>query len=534
MSKQEQFLQHITEGYTFKGYALDLGGAMLNGECVPGAIVKVPLKTINRHGLIAGATGGGKTKTLQILAEQFSKEGIPSLLMDIKDDLSGIAVPGASNAKIVERHSKIGIPFESAGSPVEFLSLSDEQGTRLKATVTEFGPVLFSRILGLNDTQSSIISVVFKYCDDNDLPLLDLQDIRKALQYITGPGKTELESVYGRISLDSVGTILRKIVELEQQKADLFFGERSFEVNDLCRTDEQGRGMVSIVRLTDIQDRPKLFSTFMLQMLAEIYATFPEAGDMEKPKLAIFIDEAHLVFNEASKALLDQIEAIVRLIRSKGVGVFFVTQNPADIPESVLGQLGLKIQHALRAFTAKDRRAIKLAAENYPISEFYNVSETITQLGIGEAFVTVLNEKGIPTPLAHVMLRAPQSRMDVLTDTEIDEMVKRSKLVAKYNVTVDRDSAHAILTAKMEEAHEAEKQEELRKQQEKAAATQTRSTTPRTTSTRRQKSALEQLVDSPTTRQIGRTIARELTRGLLGVLGVGGTTTTRSTTRKKK
>ncbi len=535
MSKQEQFLQHITEGYTFKGPSLDLGGAMLNGECVPGAIVKVPFKTINRHGLIAGATGGGKTKTLQILAEQFSLQGIPSLLMDIKGDLSGIAMPGASNAKIVERHSKIGIPFTAAGSPVEFLSLSDERGARLRATVTEFGPVLFSRILGLNDTQSSIISVVFKYCDDKDLPLLDLQDMRKVLQYITSDGKTEIEAAYGRVSLDSVGTILRKIVELEQQRADMFFGELSFEVNDLCRTDAQGRGMISIVRLTDIQDRPKLFSTFMLQLLAEIYATFPETGDVEKPKLAIFIDEAHLVFSEASKTLLNQIEAIVRLIRSKGVGVFFITQNPTDIPESVLGQLGMKIQHALRAFTAKDRKAIKLAAENYPISNFYNVGDTITQLGIGEAFVTVLNEKGIPTPLAHVMLRAPQSRMDVLTDEEINGIVNRSELVRKYNQVVDRKSAHEILTAKMEEAHEAARQEELRKQQEKAMVQ------PRTTSTTSRsapKSTIEQIIGSPTTRQIGNTIARELTRGLLGVLGMGGTTTRRrtttTTTRRKK
>lgn len=528
MSKQEQFLQEIQQGYIFKGASIELGGAMLDGECVSGATVKIPLKTINRHGLIAGATGGGKTKTLQILAEHFSQSGIPSLLMDIKGDLSGIAMPGSDNAKIQERHQKIGLPFTSQGSPVEFLSLSDEKGARLKATVTEFGPVLFSRILGLNDTQSSIISVIFKYCDDNNLPLLDLQDIRKVLQYISDQGKAEIEAEYGRISSASVGAITRKIVELEQQRADLFFGERSFEVDDLCRTDEQGRGIVSIVRLTDIQDRPKLFSTFMLQMLAEIYATFPEAGDMEKPRLVIFIDEAHLVFNEASSALLNQIEAIVRLIRSKGVGVFFITQNPADVPESVLGQLGLKIQHALRAFTAKDRKAIKLAAENYPITDFYKVDEVITQLGIGEALVTVLNEKGIPTPLAHVMLRAPMSRMDVLTDAEIDAIIAKSKLIDKYNQPVDRDSAHEILTAKMEEAFEAEKQEELKEQRQEAQKV----TTPRrSTTTRRQKSTLEEIIDSPTTRQIARTFTRELTRGLLGVLGVGGTT---SRSRKKK
>ncbi len=519
MSQQASLLQHIVEGYTFKGDFIEIGTAMLEGTCVQGAMVKLPLKTINRHGLIAGATGGGKTKTLQILAEHFSEKGIPSLLMDIKGDLSGIAMPGVDNAKIQERHSKIGLPFIPSGSPVEFLTLSNEKGARLRATVTEFGPVLFSRILDLNDTQTGIMAVVFKYCDDNNLPLLDLDDIRKVLQYITGPGKEEIESVYGRVGTDSVGTMMRKIVELEQQRADLFFGERSFEVEDLCRTNEEGRGIISIVRLTDIQDRPKLFSTFMLQMLAEIYATFPEAGDLDKPKLAIFIDEAHLVFDEASKALLDQIEAIVRLIRSKGVGIFFVTQNPADIPESVLGQLGMKVQHALRAFTAKDRKAIKLAAENYPITDFYDVERIITELGIGEALFTALNEKGIPTPLTHVMLRAPQSRMDVLTATEVDAIIEKSQLVRKYNETIERESAHEILTEKMNKAFEAEKQEELKQQQEKARNTSTRSTG----SKRREKSTLEQIVDSPTTRQIGRTIARELTRGLLGVLGVGGT-----------
>jgi len=524
MSKQEQFLEQMTNGYTFKGNSIELGGAMLDGECVPGATIRLPLKTLNRHGLIAGATGGGKTKTLQILAEHFAENGIPSLLMDIKGDLSGIAAPGVSNAKIEERHLKIGLPFAAAGNSVDFLTLSNEKGARLRATVTEFGPVLFSRILGLNDTQSSIISVVFKYCDDNNLPLLDLQDIRKVLQYLTNEGKAEIEAMYGRISTDSVGTMMRKIVELEQQRADVFFGERSFEVQDLCRLDEKGRGMISIVRLTDIQDRPKLFSTFILQMLAEIYSTFPEAGDVDQPKLTIFIDEAHLVFDEASSALLNQIEAIIRLIRSKGIGIFFVTQNPADIPDSVLGQLGLKVQHALRAFTAKDRKAIKLAAENYPISEFYDVERVITEIGIGEALFTALNEKGSPTPLAHVMLRAPQSRMDVLTDAEIDTIVSRSALVRKYNEVVNRESAHEILTEKMQEAFDTEQQQELKNQQAKAEKAVPKRRV------KAEKSTMEEIIDSPTTRQIGNTIARELTRGLLGVLGVGGTTRRRKKT----
>ena len=414
MTNKDNFIEKIKEGNTFKGNSIILGAAMLDKIPIKNCFVKVPLKTLNRHGLIAGATGTGKTKTLQIIAEQLSANSIPSLLMDVKGDLSGIAVPSAGHPKIDERHEKIGFPFTASGSPVEFLSLSDEKGARLRATVTEFGPVLFSKMLNLNDTQGGVVAVVYKYCDDKNMPLLDLKDFKKVLQFVSGEGKKEFEEEYGRISTATIGAIMRKIVELEQQGAERFFGERSFDVDDLCRLDEDGRGIVSIVRLTDIQDRPKLFSTFMLQMLAEIYASFPADGAVEQPKLVIFIDEAHLVFEEASSALLNQIEAIVKLIRSKGVGVFFITQNPADIPDDVLSQLGLKVQHALRAFTAKDRKAIKLAAENYPISEYYDVSDLITQLGIGEAFVTALNEKGIPTPLAHTLLRAPQSRMDIL------------------------------------------------------------------------------------------------------------------------
>jgi len=511
MSNKEQFIKEITNGYLFEGADIILGGAMLDGEVLTDTLVKLPLETLNRHGLIAGATGSGKTKTLQIIAEQLSSKSVPVLLMDIKGDLSGIAVPSDGHPKIDERHEKIGFPFLPDSSPVEFLTLSDEKGVRLRATVSEFGPVLFSKILDLNETQSGIVAVVFKYCDDQKLPLLDLKDFKKTIQYITGEGKEEIEKDYGRISTASTGAIMRRVVELEQQGADVFFGERSFDVEDLCRIDENGKGMVSVIRLTDIQDKPKLFSTFMLQMLAEIYATFPEEGDLEQPKLVIFIDEAHLVFEEASRALMDQIEAIVKLIRSKGVGLFFVTQNPADIPDDVLGQLGLKVQHALRAFTAKDRKAIKLASQNYPITEHYDVDQLLTELGIGEALVTVLNDKGIPTPLVHTMLRAPQSRMDVLTKSEINEVIDASRLVRKYNEEIDRESAYEILQEKIEAFQDAEEQAKLKKQREKARGSSSR---------RRQKSTLETIVNSTTTRQIGRTIARELTRGLLGVLGV--------------
>ena len=519
---KEQFIQEVEKGYSFKGESIILGGAMLDKTCLTDTLIRLPLATMNRHGLIAGATGSGKTKTLQILAEQLSSNGVPSLLMDVKGDLSGIAVPSDGHPKIDERHEKIGFPFQSSGSPIEFLTLSDEPGVRLRATVTEFGPVLFSKMLGLNETQAGIVAVIFKYCDDNNLPLLDLDDFRKTIQYITGVGKEEIESIYGRISSASTGAIMRRIVELEQQGAEIFFGEKSFEVDDLCRQDEEGKGIVSILRLTDIQNRPKLFSTFMLQVLAEIYASFPEEGDADKPKLVIFIDEAHLVFDEASDALLDQIEAIVKLIRSKGVGLIFVTQNPADIPDDVLGQLGLKIQHALRAFTAKDRKAIKLAAQNYPETDYYDVDQLLTELGIGEALVTVLNEKGIPTPLAHTMLRAPQSRMDVLTSSEIKHFISQSDLISKYSEVVNRESAHEILSEKIEDAKEEEQQAKIEKQRQKAA---------KSTRRRAEKSAIEKILNNPTTRQVGRTIARELTRGLLGVLGIGGSSKRR---RKRK
>lgn len=506
MSKKEDFSLEIQNGYSFSGGSIVLGGAMLDGEAISGLQVKVPLRTMNRHGLIAGATGTGKTKSLQLIAEQLSGSGVPCLLMDIKGDLSGIAESGTDNPKITERAGKIGVTWHPRGNSVEFLTLSGEKGARLRATVSEFGPVLFSRILGLNDTQGGVVAVVFKYCDDRQLPLLDLKDFKKVLQYLGNEGKADIEAEYGQFSAATAATILRKVVELEQQGAELFFGEVSFDVHDLCRMDENGRGVINIVRLTDIQDRPKLFSTFMLQMLAEIYASFPEEGDMDQPKLCIFIDEAHLVFQEATAALMSQLEAIIKLVRSKGVGIYFITQNPADIPDSILAQLGLKVQHALRAFTAKDRKAIKMAAENYPITKWYQTEDLLTNLGIGEAFVSVLNEKGIPTPLAHTLMRAPESRMDILTPVEIDRILSSSALTRKYNQVVDRESAYEILNGKIAEAQESappERSSPARKEKEEPGM-------------------LETIAKDPMARQIGRTVARELTRGLLGVLGLGG------------
>lgn len=502
MANVDAFKEHIIAGNTFKGDSITVGAAMLDGETITGAHVKIPLKTLNRHGLIAGATGTGKTKSLQVLAENLSEKGIPVLLMDMKGDLSGIAKASEGHPKIDERHEKIGLPFTAKGFPVEILTLSEQDGTRLRATVSEFGPVLFSRIIDASESQAGIIAILFKYCDDNKLPLLDLKDFKKVLQYSTNEGREEIQELYGRISTASAGAILRKIVQLEQQGADIFFGEKSFDVQDLTRLDENGYGMINILRLTDIQDKPSLFSTFMLSLLAEIYSTFPEQGDSGQPELVIFIDEAHLIFKEASKALHDQIESIVKLIRSKGIGLYFVTQNPTDVPDGVLSQLGLKIQHALRAFTAKDRKAIKLTAENYPISEFYDTTEVLTSLGIGEALVSALDEKGRPTPLAATMMRAPMSRMDILSQAEINAINESSSLVKKYNDVVDRESAYELLNKKIEKAETEEVKAKAKKEREKVQ----RSTRSRSSNTTQK--AIIKVLTSAT-----------VIRGVLGILG---------------
>ncbi len=509
MSKTDEFKSAIESGYTFKGDSILLGGAMIDGEAIPGHQIKAPLKTMNRHGLIAGATGTGKTKTLQNIAERLSEKGVPVLMMDVKGDLSGLTQASDGHPKIDERHVKIGSPWKGQAYPCELLTISEQEGTRMRATISEFGPVLLSKILELNDVQSGIVSIVFKYCDDNKLPLLDIKDFRKVLQWISDEGKDDIEKNYGRVSPSSVGAIMRALITIEEQGADVFFGEKSFDVDDLLRVDKNGMGYINILRLDDIQSKPKLFSTFMLCLLAEIYETFPEQGDSGRPELVIFIDEAHLIFEEASKALLSQIETIVKLIRSKGVGIFFVTQNPTDVPEDVLSQLGMKIQHALRAFTAKDRKAIKLTSENYPITEYYEVDELLTSLGIGEAIITVLNEKGIPTPLAHTLLTAPSSRMDVITDAEKKEVLRNSDLIKTYDEVIDRNSAYEMLNKKMEAAEKIAEEEK----EEKAAP-----------KSRRKSTAKDKPLINTTTKNM---ILREVTRGLLGVLGI-------SSTRKRK
>ena len=515
MASKDEFIQAIKSGYTFKGDAVQIGAAILDGEVLAEAPILLPLKTMNRHGLIAGATGTGKTKTLQMISEYLSDASVPVLLLDIKGDLSGIAVPGAVNDKVTDRYQKLKMTYTPASFPAELLSLTGKNGVHLRATVSEFGPVLLSKILGLNDTQGGVVALIYKYCDDNKMPLLDLKDFIKVLQYIGDEGKAEIEKLYGKISTTSTGTILRKVIELQQQGADIFFGEKSFEVDDLMRISNDGRGMISVLRVADLQDKPKLFSTFMLQMLAELYAICPEEGDLDKPKLIMFIDEAHLIFQEASSELVQQIETIIKLIRSKGIGIFFCTQNPMDVPASVLGQLGLKVQHALRAFTAADRKVIKQTAENYPETAFYKTEDLITQLGIGEALITLLNEKGIPTPLAHVMLCSPRSRMDVLTDAEITDINTKSKLVAKYSHEIDSESAYEILTAKLQEAEEKATEENTKTDKKTAKP---------------EPSTLEKVANNSIVKSMVRTAGNGIVRSLLGALGLGGRSRSKKST----
>lgn len=506
MADKTKFIEELNARYTAKGASIILGKGIFNGEVVPEVDVALPLKTINRHGLIAGATGTGKTKTIQVFVEQLSKAGVPTLVLDIKGDFSGIAQAGSENAIISERYAKTGFSFQPQNFPVELMTISGQQGVKLRATVTEFGPVLLSKILELNETQSSIMSIVFKYSDDKGLPLIDLEDLKKVLQYVTDnpQGKADLAANYGSISPASLGAILRSIVALEQQGAAQFFGEPSFDVEDLLQQ-RDGKGVVNILRVSDIQSSPKLFSTFMLSLFAEIYLTFPEIGDAEKPKLVLFIDEAHLIFNEASKTLLSQIETMVKLIRSKGVGIYFITQIPGDIPENVLSQLGLKIQHALRGFTAKDRKEIDKAVENYPVTEFYDAAQLIQNLGIGEAFITALDEKGIPTPLVDIYLISPESRMDVLTDAEVAQITASSALVSKYENVVDKDSAYEMLTNRMEQAVE-------------TAKTTDRPTKP----VKEEPGMFQQVLSSKAGRTFTNTLMREGAKAILGMFGLGG------------
>lgn len=522
MSK-DNFIQTIENSYNFKGESILAGSAVYNDNYETGVQIKLPLKTFNRHGLIAGATGTGKTKTLQVIAEGLSNAGVPVLVMDIKGDLSGLGAAGTTNPIIEKRASQIGFNWEGKGFPLEFVSISDEPGAKMKATVSEYGPVLLSKILDLNDNQSGVLAMIFKYCDDRNLPLLDFKDLKSVIKYIQDEGKEEFLKDYGYIQSSSAGSIMRSIIALEQQNASDIFGEPSFDIFDLMEHSKSGEGVINVLRLTDMQTKPALFSTFMLCLLAEIFEKMPELGDPAKPELVMFIDEAHLIFNNAPKTLLDQFEMTIKLIRSKGVGIFFITQSPTDIPAAILGQLGTKVQHALRAFTAKDRKDIVTASENYPYSEYYKVDELITQLGMGEALISTLDEKGRPTELVHTLVRPPYSRMDVLTDFEIGQILKSSNLVKKYNIEIDRESAYEILQEKIAGANRREEAQEEDYGRMRHSEDYERPV-PRQ---REEESGFEKIMKSPVT----KSIAVEITRGILGVLGFR-TTARRSSTRR--
>ncbi len=459
------FRDAIAAAYQATEPVVLLGSAMHDGELVNDPRVAIPLSMMNRHGLIAGATGTGKTKTLQLMAGQLSQAGVPVFIADIKGDVTGMAVPGdGSNPKVVERCTSLGYTFIPSGHPVEFLSLSGQRGAQVRASVHSFGPLLLGKVLGLNETQTEILSLVFKYCDDNHLALLDLDDLSTTLKYLASDDGKPILAEYGGMSGASVGVLLRAIVVLQQQGADIFFGEPEFDVHDLLRTTPDGKGIVSILELPDVMDKPALFSTFMLWMLAQLYETMPEAGDLPKPKLCFFFDEAHLLFDHASEALLEQIERTARLIRSKGVGVYFVTQAPTDVPSSVLAQLGNRVQHALRAFTPDDADALRKTARTFPMTQFYDVERTITSLGIGEALVTALSPRGVPTELAATRLLPPDSLMAAIDDQTLRAAIAASLLATRYGQTVDPESAHEIITARIAAAHAAATDASLRDQ----------------------------------------------------------------------
>ncbi len=515
MSSKEQFIAAINKSYTINGASIYLGAGVLQGEIIANARVNLPLRMMNRHGLVTGATGSGKTRTLQLIAEQLSAAGVPVFMPDMKGDISGISKEGAVNDKITERATVLGIKYTPTGFPTEIYSLSGKLGAQMRATVTEFGPILLSKILELNDTQTGVLNVIFKYSDDKKLPIVDFNDLKKVLNYLTeGPGAVEIKGDYGKISAATSGTMLRKIVSLEQQGLNQIFGETSFEVDDLFEKVD-GKGVISILNVSDVQSQPAVFSTFLLALLAELYQQLPEAGDLDKPKLIFFLDEAHLLFKDAPKAFMDQIEQVIRLIRSKGVGIFFCTQVTQDVPASVLAQLGNRIHHVIRAFTPNDAKALRETVKTFPRSEFYDMEQQFTQLGTGQAFITVLNEKGIPTETVVTHLAPPSSVMGSLDESEYKKLLNDSDIYKKYKDAVDPKSAFELLN------------DRIAQQQEEKAAQEESAPTPRSTSRRQEKSTFEEVISSPVAKQVGR----ELVRGVFGVLF--GTTTRRSTNKRK-
>jgi uncharacterized protein len=508
----------LTAGYGFTEPAVTLGAALeRDGTVHPEPKIRIPLAMLNRHGLIAGATGTGKTKTLQLLTEQLSAQGVPVFAADIKGDLSGLAVPGEATDRVTGRARDIGWDWKAAGVPVEFVSLTGKLGVQLRATVSSFGPLLLGKALSLNDTQTSVLTMVFKYCDDSGLPLLDLSDLKAVLQYLTSDEGKPALAQYGGMSGSTVGVLLRKMVELESQGAGQFFGEPEFDVKDMMHVTSDGRGVVTCLELSDVQDKPLLWSTFTMWMLAELYHNLPEAGDLPKPKLAFFFDEAHLLFDDAPKPFLDQVQQVVRLIRSKGVGVYFVTQTPKDVPGDVLAQLGNRVQHALRAHTPNDDAALRATVRTFPKTTFYDLEETLTSLGIGEAAVAVLDSHGSPTPVVATRLIPPASRMAPLTPEELQADIRQSDLIAEYGQAVDRESAREMLAARLAKTEPPVE----------SAAPRTGGRAARTI-TQVAGGALVGALSST----IGRTVGRELIRGVFGMLGAKPPRTT-STRRSR-
>jgi len=505
----------VRQGYAFEGPALELGALVVEGVARPEGAVRIPLAMVNRHGLVAGATGTGKTKTLQLMAEQLSTAGVPVLAADIKGDLSGLAMPGEADEKIADRASEVGQDWAGLSCPVELLALGGEgEGLVLRATMTSFGPTLLSKVLGLNEVQESSLGLVFHFADKAGLPLLDLKDLRSVIQYLTGDeGAAELKGL-GGLSRATAGVILRELIAFEDQGADAFFGEPEFETADLMRLDDSGAGIVSLLELPRLQDRPRLFSTFLMWLLADLFQELPEVGDVDKPKLVFFFDEAHLLFDDASKEFLDAIAQTVRLIRSKGVGVFFVTQTPKDVPADVLAQLGNRVQHALRAFTPADAKALKATASTFPHSS-YDLEEVLTQLGIGEAVITVLSDRGAPTPVAWTRLRAPRSRMAPADPAVLSAVVAASPLREKYAEQMDRDSAYERLAARVRAAPVEEAPPPTRI---KKASAPRKSGTP---GRRSERTTAEKVIGSTAFKSMARTAAtavgREIARSIFGI-----------------
>ncbi|MGW4121271.1 helicase HerA-like domain-containing protein [Nocardia sp. NPDC004711] len=508
-AQDEAAAREIAAGYAMEGLALELGTVVVGDTVHPDARVRIPMKTMNRHGLVAGATGTGKTKTVQGIAEQLSTAGVPVVLADIKGDLSGLAQPGQANDKLLARARETGDPdWRPQGFPCEFVSLGTGGiGVPIRATITSFGPILLSKALGLNETQESTLGLIFHWADQNGLALLDLKDLRAVIQYLTSPeGKEDLKGI-GGVSAQTAGVILRALVNLEADGGDTFFGEPELEPADLMRT-AGGQGVITLFELGAQAARPQMFSTFLMWVLANLFQTLPEVGDMDKPKLVFIFDEAHLLFNDASKAFLNQVEQTVKLIRSKGVGVFFCTQLPTDIPNPVLSQLGARIQHALRAFTPEDQAALSKTVRTYPKTATYDLEKALTSLGIGEAVVTVLSEKGAPTPVAWARMQPPRSLMDTIGDDGIRSRAQQSTLYGKYGTTIDAESAYEILTAKI--------QATAQRQADEAAAKGSRAARPAP----QEDSMAEKIVKNPAFKNFLRSAAtvagREISRSIFG------------------